>query len=393
MGYMDRYIGFLKRYIKLDSLSCCQPKERRRREDSKKLNLFVYTDRLGSFSYGYDHPMRPARLRLTFERVKRYGLIEEENLIEPREATEREILWFHTEDYIEVLKKADSGILPEDAVRYGLGMGDNPVFKGVFQWSLLTVGGSLLASEFVLSGKSDVVFNISGGLHHAMPSRASGFCYLNDPVIAIHYLLNAGKRVAYVDIDAHHGDGVERAFYADPRVLTISIHEDPRYLFPGTGFPHEMGEESGRGFAVNVPVPPGSGDVVFLKAFEEVVPSFIEAFKPDVLVTQLGVDTLRGDPITHLELTTNGFETMVRRFKSMGIPWVALGGGGYNVEHVANAWAIAWAVMNDTEVPDELRDEPIEREPSEKHLEEVGKTVEFLKEKALPLVKERVMER
>ncbi len=389
MGYMDKYIRFLTKYIKLNSYSCCQPKERRIKQDLEKLNLFVYTDRLGSFSYGYDHPMRPARLRLTYEQVKRYGLIEEENLIEPREPTEKELLWFHTEDYVETLKKADSGILPEDAARYGLGMGDNPVFKGVFQWSLLTVGGSLLAAEFVSSGKSDVAFNISGGLHHAMPSRASGFCYLNDPAIAIHYLLRQGKRVAYVDIDAHHGDGVEHAFYRDDRVLTISIHEDPTYLFPGTGFPHQMGEEAGRGFAINVPVPPGATDVVFLKAFEEIVPPFIEAFEPDILVTQLGVDTLRGDPITHLELTTYGFETMVRWFKMAGIPWVALGGGGYNVEHVANAWAMAWAIMNDMDVPDELRDEPLEREPSEKHLEEVEKTVTFLKENALPLVKKK----
>ncbi|HHD10869.1 MAG TPA: acetoin utilization protein AcuC [Deltaproteobacteria bacterium] len=389
MGYMDKYIRFLTKYIKLNSYSCCQPKERRIKQDLEKLNLFVYTDRLGSFSYGYDHPMRPARLRLTYEQVKRYGLIEEENLIEPREPTEKELLWFHTEDYLETLKKADSGILPEDAARYGLGMGDNPVFKGVFQWSLLTVGGSLLAAEFVSSGKSDVAFNISGGLHHAMPSRASGFCYLNDPAIAIHYLLRQGKRVAYVDIDAHHGDGVEHAFYRDDRVLTISIHEDPTYLFPGTGFPHQMGEEAGRGFAINVPVPPGATDVVFLKAFEEIVPPFIEAFEPDILVTQLGVDTLRGDPITHLELTTYGFETMVRWFKMAGIPWVALGGGGYNVEHVANAWAMAWAIMNDMDVPDELRDEPLEREPSEKHLEEVEKTVTFLKENALPLVKKK----
>ncbi len=389
MGYMDKYIRFLTKYIKLNSYSCCQPKERRIKQDLEKLNLFVYTDRLGSFSYGYDHPMRPARLRLTYERVKRYGLIEEENLIEPREPAEKELLWFHTEDYLETLKKADSGILPEDAARYGLGMGDNPVFKGVFQWSLLTVGGSLLAAEFVSSGKSDVAFNISGGLHHAMPSRASGFCYLNDPAIAIHYLLRQGKRVAYVDIDAHHGDGVEHAFYRDDRVLTISIHEDPTYLFPGTGFPHQMGEEAGRGFAINVPVPPGATDVVFLKAFEEIVPPFIEAFEPDILVTQLGVDTLRGDPITHLELTTYGFETMVRWFKMAGIPWVALGGGGYNVEHVANAWAMAWAIMNDMDVPDELRDEPLEREPSEKHLEEVEKTVTFLKENALPLVKKK----
>ncbi len=389
MGYMDKYIRFLTKYIKLNSYSCCQPKERRIKQDLEKLNLFVYTDRLGSFSYGYDHPMRPARLRLTYEQVKRYGLIEEENLIEPREPTEKELLWFHTEDYVETLKKADSGILPEDAARYGLGMGDNPVFKGVFQWSLLTVGGSLLAAEFVSSGKSDVAFNISGGLHHAMPSRASGFCYLNDPAIAIHYLLRQGKKVAYVDIDAHHGDGVEHAFYRDDRVLTISIHEDPTYLFPGTGFPHQMGEEAGRGFAINVPVPPGATDVVFLKAFEEIVPPFIEAFEPDILVTQLGVDTLRGDPITHLELTTYGFETMVRWFKMAGIPWVALGGGGYNVEHVANAWAMAWAIMNDMDVPDELRDEPLEREPSEKHLEEVEKTVTFLKENALPLVKKK----
>ena len=323
------------------------------------------------------------------------------------------MLSFHTPEYINALKSANSGAVPPDGMVHGLGHGDNPAFKGVYDWSRLCAGASIQAAELVARGEADIAFNIGGGLHHAMPDRASGFCYINDPVLAIESLLGLGKRVAYVDIDAHHGDGVEHAFYDSKDVLTISIHESGMALFPGTGFPADMGVKDGRGYAVNLPLPPGSGDGLFLRGFDEIVPTFIGAFKPDVLVTQLGVDTFATDPITHLCLTTNGFERMIKRFRSFGLPWVALGGGGYDIGNVGRAWALAWAIMNGVEAPENIppsllsgsglpllkesgwmgfasnrmRDEPEEGAPlRDAELKDVERDIAFLKREVLPFV-------
>lgn len=317
---------------------------------------FIYSHEFGKYSYGSAHPMRPVRLKLAYELIKACGLLDLPNvrLIEARKAAEEELFLFHTKDYINALKQADSGDMPKDAWKHGLGFGDNPVFKGVYEWSLYSAGASVQAAELVSSGKADKAFNICGGLHHAMADKASGFCYLNDAVIAIKYLLNQGKRVAYVDIDAHHGDGVQAAFYDTDKVLTISLHEDGRYLFPGTGFSNETGAGKGRGYSVNLPLPPEADDEIFVKGFEEVVPPFIERFKPDMLVTQLGVDTFRTDPITNLNLTTNGFVKTVKWFNAAGLPWVALGGGGYNLSNVARAWTLSWAVMNNVELKNKM---------------------------------------
>ncbi len=352
---------------------------------------FLYSEKFSDFSYGVDHPMRPLRLRLTYELIRGCGLLDlpGASVVRARRATDEELLLFHTHEYIRILKEADSGAVPEGGAAFGLGYGDNPAFRGVFEWSSYSAGASVQAAGLVAGGKAEVAFNIAGGLHHVMPDRASGFCYLNDPVIAIKHLTGLGKRVAYVDIDAHHGDGVEAAFYSTDTVLTVSLHESGHYLFPGTGFPHNMGEGRGRGYAVNLPFPPGTGDTVFLRGFEEIVPPFIEAFRPDILVTQLGVDTFRTDPITHLNLTTNGFEAMVARFRSFGLPWVALGGGGYDMDNVKRAWTLAWAVMNGAEVPEGIRDEPPESSVAEDERlwSVVEDDVRFLKEEVLEIVK------
>lgn len=368
---------------------------------------FLYSEKFGSFYYGNDHPMRPVRLKLTYELMGELGLVKlpSSKIIEARRATDEELLLFHTPEYLRVLKEANTGIIPIEGSTYGLGFGDNPVFKGVFEWSCYCTGASLQAASLVAENEADIAFNIAGGLHHAMPSRASGFCYINDPAIAVKYLAKLGKRVAYVDIDAHHGDGVEYAFYDSNRVLTISFHESGQWLFPGTGFVTDMGLGEGKGFSVNMPLPPGTGDDIFVSVFDRVVPPFIEAFSPDVIVTQLGVDTFKTDPITHLNLTTNGFEEMVRRFRSLGLPWVALGGGGYDLSNVARAWTLAWAIMNNATPPEtipegfikknedlfkssSLRDEPCEpSEISGDYLKTIEKDIEFLKKELLPLVK------
>lgn len=361
---------------------------------------FIYSDSFGAFSYGATHPMRPARLKACYDLINALSLLDGPDIevVEARAATDAEILTFHTPDYLRTLKDADSGITPADGPAYALGLGDNPVFKGVFEWSALGSGASIQAAELVSSGEASVAFNIAGGLHHAMADHASGFCYLNDPVLAINYLVSQNKRVAYVDIDAHHGDGVERAFYDTDQVLTISIHESGRYLFPGTGNAKDIGTGEGKGYSINLPLPPNAGDKLFVEGFKKIVPRFIDGFKPDVLVTQLGVDTMGSDPITHLQLTTNGFEEMIRIFKGMEIPWVALGGGGYDLGNVARSWTLAWAEMAGKDVDDllpegidkleylgskRLRDEKADRPKSGDIEEELG----FLIDKALPLIK------
>ena len=212
-----------------------------------------------------------------------------------------------------VLRAAGAGEPVPDPARWGLGPGDNPIWPGMFEASALACGGSIRAAELVAQGEVARAFAFAGGLHHAMPDRASGFCYLNDAVLAILALRRHGLRVAYVDIDAHHGDGVQAAFYRSADVLTVSTHERGDRLFPGTGAVEELGEGPGRGFALNLPLNPYTDDGVYLDAFDAVVPPAVRAFEPDVIVAQLGIDGHRTDPLTHLALSIDGFTEAVRR--------------------------------------------------------------------------------
>jgi acetoin utilization protein AcuC len=316
---------------------------------------FVYTSRYFDHTYGASHPLKNERLRMTYDLCRAYGLFDlpEMTLVEAVPATEEEILRFHKSTYIEVLKEASRGFLSEH-FQYGLGPGDNPIFPGVWEWSLLQSGASLQCARLVAEKKVRIAFNIAGGLHHAHEDRASGFCYVNDPVLAILYFVDRGYRVLYLDVDAHHGDGVQWAFYDDPRVLTLSFHQDGRTLFPGTGGITEMGTGRGMGYSLNIPMLPGTDDEVFWQGFINIFPRLLEAFRPDVIVSQLGVDTFRDDPLANLEFTTNGFCKVVSYLRKHAPAWVALGGGGYNVDNVARAWTLAWAIMNGVELPDEL---------------------------------------
>ena len=317
---------------------------------------FVYTDAYLDYDYGPTHPLRIIRLKLTYDLIKACGLLDLPSVqfIPTIKAEEKDLATFHSEEYLNILRQASEGFLAGDAYLYGLGPGDNPIFPGLLKWSLLVTGATLQAVDFVAEGKGEIAFNIAGGLHHAMRSRASGFCYINDPVIGIVRLLSRGKRVAYIDIDAHHGDGVQKAFYETNQVLTISLHETGYTLFPGTGFEYDIGEGEGEGYSVNLPFPPYTGDEVYLWAFEEVVPELIQAFKPDIVMTQLGVDTFYDDPLTNVHLSILGYERVLKRIKNLAPRWVALGGGGYNISNVARAWTLAWAVMNGIEPKDEL---------------------------------------
>ena len=371
-------------------------------------SAFIYSNDFAKYDYGPGHPLKPFRLKLTYELIKAYGLISspDVSVVEAAPALEEDLLLYHTRDYVDALKTVNSGFEAAGAESYGLGLGDNPVFEGVFEWSRLVTGASLQAAALVDQGEIPVAFNISGGLHHALASQASGFCYINDPVIAISYLVKMGRRVAYVDIDAHHGDGVQSAFYHTDKVLTISLHESGRYLFPGTGYESEIGENEGRGYSVNIPMPPYSDDELFVYAFNEVVPSLIGRFGPDIVVSQLGVDSFRSDPLAHLNYTTNGFCEVVRKIKELSPKWIALGGGGYEITNVARAWTLAWAIMNDVNLPDELpeaflrqyplegfrgrklRDEEHREEGTKKEMmrDEVGRVITAIKEKVFPLI-------
>jgi acetoin utilization protein AcuC len=317
---------------------------------------FIYSDKFSKFDYGPTHPFKISRLKLTHELINAYKLLYLPNTqyIEAKMTEDEALLLFHDREYIEVLKAANTGIKTPAAYYYGLGPGDNPIFKGLYDWSRLVTGASLQAASLVDDGKVDIAFNIAGGLHHAMASRASGFCYINDIVIAILSLLRHGRRVAYIDIDAHHGDGVQEAFYSTDKVLTISIHETGNMLFPGTGFENEIGKDNGKGYSVNIPMPPHSDDELLVYAFNEIVPPLVEKFKPDIVVSQLGVDGFHSDPLTHLNYTNNGYCHILKKIKDISPKWVALGGGGYDIANVAKAWTLVWATMNDVEIPDEI---------------------------------------
>ena len=318
----------------------------------------VHSESAARFDYGAQHPLRMERLPLTWRLMCAYGLTTLPNarVVAPEPAAETDIARYHTREYLDVLKRADSGVDPADGAVYGLGLGDNPVFRGLWEVAQLVAAGSLVAADLVASGQADRAFHFAGGLHHAFPDRASGFCYVNDAVLAILRLREHGLRVAYVDIDAHHGDGVQHAFYADPNVMTISTHERGERLFPGTGFVREKGAGAGVGFSVNLPLEAYTDSAVYLPAFEAVVPPLIERFKPDVIVAQLGVDAHRTDPLTHLALDVQGFGRAVQRIAGLAPRLVALGGGGYDLRNVARMWTLAWAILNGVELPPTLPD-------------------------------------
>ena len=317
---------------------------------------FVYGEALSRHTLSEVHPMKPIRIRYTYDLLDELGAFDatEVTVVEPRIAEQHEVLRFHNEAYVRavgILSRGDHLSNPDE---FNFGSGDNPVYTGMYEASMLSTGASLLAAEMLVRGEVQAAFNISGGLHHAMPGYASGFCIFNDPVIAIQYLIKQGLKVAYVDIDCHHGDGVQHAFYDTDKVLTISLHESAEFIFPGTGFTHEIGLGRGRGFSVNLPLYPFTTDGLYLWAFREIVPPLVRAFKPDVLVSQMGVDSHFADPITHGALTVQGFGDVVTELNDLAPLWLGLGGGGYDLQAVARAWSVAFGVMSQQDFPEQI---------------------------------------
>jgi acetoin utilization protein AcuC len=335
---------------------------------SERVELVWYGEDAPWYDHGPEHPLRPARVILTRELINAYGIVDGERVVETpaRDAAEDELRLVHTERYIEAVTRAGHGERG-DWESYGFGPGDNPIFPQMHEASARVAGASLTAAEAVLSGRAEHAFNPAGGLHHAMPERASGFCVYDDPAIAMAWLLWQGvERIAYVDVDVHHGDGPQAIFYADPRVLTISLHQYG-WIFPGTGDVSESGAGDADGTKVNVPLPASTTDDEWLAAFRAVVPPLVRAWKPDVLVTQLGCDTHFTDPLAELGLSTGAYrETAVMlhglAHEAAGGRWVATGGGGYQWARVVpRAWTIYFAEMAGASIPDEIPESWIEQ--------------------------------
>jgi len=325
---------------------------------------FVWDPRVATHVYRDDHPLKPIRLVGVHDTLERLGAFArpDARVLAPRAATRAEIERIHAPDYVAAVMRASRN--PDgDYTAWGMSeWGDTPPFAGMHDVSLLTTGGTLTAMEEVMSGRLRVAFNGSGGLHHAMRRHASGFCIYNDPAIVCGLFADRGLKVAYVDIDAHHGDGVQAAFFDTDQVLTISLHqygfvpELGRMFFPGTGLPEERGTGRGAGYSINVPLPRYTDDVAYVRAFDEVVPPLLERYRPDVLVTQQGIDSHFDDPLTHLMVSTRAREHVVRHFASTALPWVAMGGGGYSLDAVRRVWSMEFLIMLDAPIPAELQD-------------------------------------
>jgi len=313
----------------------------------------IYSRRFDTYSYGTLHPMKVERYRLTYDLMKACGLIDHPGAegVEAVAATREELEKFHRADYLDILEKYSQDNSSSANFKYGLGDMENPVFEGLYAWIRLMCGGTITAVREVMHRGRRVAFSMAGGWHHGFAARASGFCYLNDVVVALQPLLEEGKRIVYVDLDAHHGDGVQQAFYATDQVLTISMHECGKDFYPYSGFVKESGEGKGYGYCVNIPLVSHSDDLILEQGMQRIILPLIEAYKPDLLITQMGADFMRTDPLTRLEGTTAFMEYAARCFIDTGLPWVAVGGGGYHSINVARAWTVLWATILNVELP------------------------------------------
>ena len=312
----------------------------------------VFDERLINYDFGPSHPLNPVRVALTIQLARELGVLERLDVVTAEPCSDEELATVHARAYIERVAALSADPTQADP-SIGLGTSDNPVFGGMHEVGALIGGASVEAARRVWTGQSLRAANIAGGLHHAMPGCASGFCIYNDPALAIQWLLDQGaERVAYVDVDAHHGDGVQAAFYEDPRVLTVSIHEGPQSLFPGTGYATETGGPGAEGSAVNVALPPGTSDAGWLRAFHAVVPHVLRAFGPEILLTQHGCDSHMDDPLTNLMLSVDGQRASYLALEQLaeeltGGRWIITGGGGYSLTSVVpRIWTHLLAIVS-----------------------------------------------
>jgi acetoin utilization protein AcuC len=317
---------------------------------------FIHSQEIEKYSYPADCPFKTERAGRTRRVLQTMGLLSGPGVREvpPMPADRKTLKKFHTARYLQAMKRVEKGKWDLEALRMGLGTADCPIFRGMYDYAALAAGATLTGAELIVSGEADAAFNPSGGYHHAFPEKAAGFCYINDNALACTVLAEAGKKVLYLDVDVHCGDGVAYAFYDRADVMTISLHENPKLLFPGTGFEDEIGEGPGRGYCVNLPLPVGTFDQAYLYAFEVIAEPLIRVYNPDVIVFELGADTLAGDPLAHLCLTNNAYADMIQRLLRFNKPILMTGGGGYHVENTVRAWALAWSVLSGQDIEDGL---------------------------------------
>ena len=313
----------------------------------EKQTVFMHTPKLDNGGYPDDCPFNSRRGGKTLETIESLGLLDEPGtrVMAPEAVTKAEALGFHTEAYLDVLAETSNGVHNYKALKMGIGTPDCPVFKDMLNFSLLASGGTVTGAKLLLNNEADIVFNPHGGFHHAHAAMAGGFCYINDVVIAAKLLAAEGKQVVVLDLDAHHLDGVQDAFYDTDAVTTISLHESGKTLFPGTGHENEQGIGKGKGHSINVPLPVGTFDEMYKYAFVQVVEPIVEHIAPDVIILELGMDGLAGDPLAHLNLTNNVYADLLERILDFHTPLLVTGGGGYNVRDTVRSWSLCWSVL------------------------------------------------
>jgi len=325
----------------------------------------VYHPDYQTYDFGPAHPFSPVRLAMLQDLLAMLEALPEYE--EPTPATRNDVLQVHSKAFVAQVEAASrSGIAAPGALRYGLGTEDVPAFTGMDAATRLLVGGTLHAARLVASGRTHRALQLGGGLHHARHALASGFCVYNDPAIAIRHLLAQGLRVAYLDVDVHHGDGVQALLYDEPEAMTISFHESGQYLYPGSGFPDELGEGAGKGCKLNVPLEPFTYDASYLEVFERVVPHTLAWFRPDVLVVECGADAHAADPLAHLMLTSHAFETLFRRILALADAFtggraVFHLGGGYDLDATVRVWTLLTLLVRQHELPERLPEPWLDR--------------------------------
>ncbi len=306
----------------------------------------IHSLELESYHYPKDCPFSSQRARMAVETIRSLGMITDKEIVPPASRNPGFVECFHTAEYIDILKTAEGGHFEPDMFAFGLGTPETPVFKGMVDYATLAASASLSGAELLVAKQAKIAFNPSGGYHHAEPARASGFCYINDAGLACEFLARHADRVMYIDIDVHHGDGVQNFFYTRNDVMTVSLHETGKEIFPGTGFENEIGFADGTGYAVNLPLPQGTFDRAYVQAFSEIVNPLVDAYDPQYIVLEMGMDCLSGDPLAHLELTNNAYADVLEKTLQFLKPTLVIGGGGYNPENTARGWALAWSVMS-----------------------------------------------
>jgi len=352
---------------------------------------FIHSQEMEKFTYPSQCPFNVSRAGETRRILDSIGLLSGTTIIEvPPEPADRIVLKkFHSAHYLRVLSQAAKGKFDAEALHMGIGTPDCPVFNDMYDYSAWACGATLKAVKLILDGSADVAFNPSGGLHHAGPQRASGFCYLNDVALGCLVLAQAGKKVLYLDVDVHHGDGVQNAFYDRNDVMTISFHQTGQTLFPGTGFEDEIGIGKGQGYSVNLPLPIGTYDQAYIKAFDEIAVPLIEAYNADVIVFELGADALAGDPLANLYLTNNTYADIINKLLTFNKPVLMTGGGGYDFANTTRAWAYAWSIIAGTDSKQQFKLKDVKFVISESRRRTVEpvieKTIETIKKNIFPI--------